>query len=100
MSIATNALQMKTLETSKVSQQNPLSRTDFRNDISQVKNTANVKRSNFIYEYKVEFYKWKEAEERMNALAAQGWRVVAVTYNDDTMSRRLAVTYERKVGTL
>ena len=91
---------MKTLEISKVSQHNPLSRTDFRNNILQFKNTANVKRSNFMYEYKVEFYKLKEAEEQMNALAAQGWRVIAVTFNDESLVRRFVVTYERKAGTI
>ncbi|MGN1066179.1 MAG: hypothetical protein ACI4QH_00055 [Candidatus Fimimonas sp.] len=53
-----------------------------------------------MYEYKVEFYKLKEAEERMNALAAQGWRVVAVAYNDESLTKRLVVTYERKAETI
>ena len=33
-----------------------------------------------MYEYKVEIYKVKEAENEMNAKAKQGWRVVAVTH--------------------
>ncbi len=53
-----------------------------------------------MYEYKVEFYKLKEAEEQMNALAAQGWRVIAVTFNDESLVRRFVVTYERKAGTI
>ena len=33
-----------------------------------------------MYEYKVEIYKVKEAEHEMNAMAKQGWRVIAVTH--------------------
>lgn len=33
-----------------------------------------------MYEYKVEIYKVKEAENEMNAMAKHGWRVVAVTH--------------------
>ena len=33
-----------------------------------------------MYEYKVEIYKVKEAENKMNAMAKQEWRVVAVTH--------------------
>ncbi len=33
-----------------------------------------------MYEYKVETYKIKDAENEMNVMAKQGWRVVAVTY--------------------
>lgn len=53
-----------------------------------------------MYEYKVEMYKLKEAEKEMNAMANQGWRVVAVTYcqaaawSKDTV----VVTFERNKG--
>lgn len=33
-----------------------------------------------MYEYKVEMFRIKDVENEMNALAKQGWRVVAVTY--------------------
>ncbi len=32
-----------------------------------------------MYKYKVETYKVNDAAEAMNALAAQGWRVIAVS---------------------
>ena len=49
-----------------------------------------------MYEYKVETYKVKEAEEKMNALAKEGWRVIAVTHNE-AMGFGIIVTYERAV---
>ena len=50
-----------------------------------------------MYEYKVETYKVKEAEEKMNTLARAGWRVIAVTANLDSLTRLLVVTFERNV---
>lgn len=53
-----------------------------------------------MYEYKVEIYKVKEAEHEMNAMAKQGWRVIAVTHcpaatwSKDTV----VVTLERNKG--
>ena len=53
-----------------------------------------------MYEYKVEIYKVKEAENKMNEMGNQGWRVVAVTYcpaaawSKDTV----VVTLERNKG--
>jgi len=34
-----------------------------------------------VFEYKVEIYKVKEAEQKMNALAEEGWHVITVTPN-------------------
>lgn len=48
-----------------------------------------------MYEYKVETYKVKEAQNAMNALASEGWRVIAVTPNQ-AMGFGIVVTYERK----
>ena len=51
-----------------------------------------------MYEYKVEIYRVKEAEEEMNALASEGWRVIAVTTNEYlawTAKDTVVVTYER-----
>ena len=51
-----------------------------------------------MYEYKVEVYRVNEAEEEMNALAREGWRVVAVTSNECilwTAKDTIVVTYER-----
>ena len=50
-----------------------------------------------MYEYKVEVYKVKEAEDEMNALAKLGWRVIAVSPNL-AMGYGIVVTYERKVA--
>lgn len=49
-----------------------------------------------MYEYKVEVYMVKKAEEAMNRLAKEGWRVIAVTHNE-AMGFGIIVTYERKV---
>ena len=53
-----------------------------------------------MYEYKVEMFKIKDAENEMNALAKQGWRVVAVTYcQAATWSKDMVViTFERPKG--
>ena len=48
-----------------------------------------------MYEYKVETYPVKAAAAEMNRLAAEGWRVLAVTPNQ-AMGFGLVVTYERK----
>ena len=47
-----------------------------------------------MYEYQVEIYKVKEAEEKINELAKSGWRVVAVTPNV-AMGYGIIVTLER-----
>ncbi len=48
-----------------------------------------------MYEYKIETYKVKEAADDMNRLAADGWRVIAVTPNE-AMGFGIVVTYERE----
>ncbi|MBE6564861.1 MAG: DUF4177 domain-containing protein [Ruminococcaceae bacterium] len=51
-----------------------------------------------MYEYKVEVHRVKDAEQAMNALAKEGWRVVAVTSNEAlhwTVKDTIVVTYER-----
>lgn len=48
-----------------------------------------------LYEYKVETYKVKAAANEMNKLAAEGWRVIAVSPNE-AVGFGLVVTYERK----
>ena len=48
-----------------------------------------------MYEYKVEIYKVKEAEEAMNKLAKDGWRVVTVSPNM-AMGYGVVVTFERE----
>ncbi|MBE6902003.1 MAG: DUF4177 domain-containing protein [Ruminococcaceae bacterium] len=47
-----------------------------------------------MYEYKIEAYKVKEATEEMNKLAAEGWRVIAVSPNE-ALGFGVIVTYER-----
>lgn len=47
-----------------------------------------------MYEYKVETYMVKEAERKINDLAKEGWRVIAVTPNNG-VGVGLVVTYER-----
>ena len=53
-----------------------------------------------MYEYKVEIYKVREAENAMNAMAKQGWRVVAVTYCTAAAWAKdtVVVTLERDKG--
>lgn len=48
-----------------------------------------------MYEYKVETYKVREAEDSMNKLASEGWRVIAVSPNMG-VGYGVVVTYERK----
>ncbi|NDO46361.1 DUF4177 domain-containing protein [Clostridium sp. MD294] len=48
-----------------------------------------------MYEYKVETYKVNAAEEAMNKLANDGWRVITVSPNM-AIGYGIIVTYERK----
>ena len=48
-----------------------------------------------MYEYKVEIYKVKEAENAMNQMAKDGWRVVTVSPNL-AMGYGVVVTFERE----
>lgn len=48
-----------------------------------------------MFEYRVEVYAVRQAEAEMNRMAADGWRVVAVSPNI-AMSHGLAVTFERQ----
>ncbi len=52
-----------------------------------------------MYEYKVEVYRVKEAEDAMNALAKEGWRVISTTSNEClhwTAKDTIIVTFERE----
>ena len=48
-----------------------------------------------MFEYKVEIYKVKEAENKMNMLASEGWRVIAVMPNA-ALGYGMVVTFERE----
>lgn len=51
-----------------------------------------------MYEYKVEVYRVKDAENAMNVLAGEGWRVIAVLSNEALRwgaKDTIVVTYER-----
>ena len=48
-----------------------------------------------MYEYRVEVYDVRQAETEMNRLAAEGWRVIAVSPNI-AFSHGIVVTYERQ----
>ena len=48
-----------------------------------------------MFEYRVEVYAVRQAEAEMNRIAADGWRVVAVSPNI-AMSHGLVVTFERQ----
>ena len=48
-----------------------------------------------MFEYKVVTYKVKDAQNAMNIMAKEGWRVIAATPNQ-AMGFGLVVTYERK----
>lgn len=50
-----------------------------------------------MYKYKVETYKVNDAAEAMNALAAQRWRVIAVSPNV-AFGFGIVVTYEKKTA--
>jgi hypothetical protein len=47
-----------------------------------------------VFEYRVEIYAVREAEEKMNRFGADGWRVIAVTSNP-AMGYEIIVTFER-----
>ena len=48
-----------------------------------------------MFEYRVAIYTVRQAETEMNRMAADGWRVIAVSPNI-AMSHGVVVTYERK----
>ena len=48
-----------------------------------------------MYEYKVEVLKVKEAQDKMNSLAKEGWRVIEVSPNM-AMGYGIVVTFERE----
>ena len=48
-----------------------------------------------MFEYRVEVYAVRQAEAEMNRMAADGWRVVAVSPNI-AMSHGLVMTFERQ----
>lgn len=50
-----------------------------------------------MFEYKIETYKVKAAEEEINKLAQLGWRVISVSPNL-ALGYGIVVTYERKVN--
>lgn len=53
----------------------------------------------FMYKYKVEEIKIKDAEGRLNELAAEGWRVVSVTANPDARWQKdfIIVIFEKEL---
>lgn len=48
-----------------------------------------------MFEYRVEIYAVRKAEEEMNRMAADGWRVIAVSPNQ-AAGFGIVVTYERQ----
>ena len=48
-----------------------------------------------VFEYRVEIYAVREAEEKMNRMAANGWRVIAVSPNL-ALGHGIVVTFERQ----
>ena len=48
-----------------------------------------------VFEYRVEIYAVRSAETEMNRMAADGWRVIAVSPNI-AVSHGIVVTFERK----
>ena len=48
-----------------------------------------------VFEYRVEIYAVREAEEKMNRMAADGWRVIAVSPNL-AAGHGIVVTFERQ----
>ena len=48
-----------------------------------------------MFEYRVETYAVRKAEEEMNRMAADGWRIIAVCPNQ-AAGFGVIVTYERK----
>ena len=53
------------------------------------------KREISMFEYRVEVYAVRKAEESMNRMAILGWKVISVTPNH-AAGFGLVVTYERK----
>ena len=47
-----------------------------------------------MFEYRVEIYAVRKAEEEMNRMASEGWRVIAVCPNQ-AAGFGIIVTYER-----
>lgn len=54
-----------------------------------------------MYEYKVENFKFRDAENEMNKLAKEGWRVVSVTTNTEMTWAKdtIIVIFERNTNT-
>ena len=52
-----------------------------------------------MYEYKVETYKVDEATSKMNELAKEGWRVIAVSPNI-ARGFGIVVTFERSIKSI
>ena len=48
-----------------------------------------------MFEYRVEIYAVRQAEEKMNRMADDGWRVIAVSPNV-AFGHGIVVTYERQ----
>lgn len=48
-----------------------------------------------MFEYRVEIYAVRAAEQEMNRMAADGWRVIAVMPNM-AMGHGMVVTFERQ----
>lgn len=48
-----------------------------------------------MFEYRVEIYGVKEAEKKMNAMAAEGWRVITIMPNI-VRGHGMIVTFERE----
>ena len=61
------------------------------NGIMQRKNRSEMT----VFEYRVEIYAVREAEEKMNRMAADGWRVIAVSPNL-ALGHGIVVTFERQ----
>ena len=52
-----------------------------------------------MFRYKVEDYRIKDAEEEMNKMARDGWRVIAVSPNV-AKGFGIVVTYEKSVSVI
>ena len=70
-----------------------------KREFKQVFGIFDIKEISGMYEYKLETYKIAEAEYKMNKLASDGWRVVAVSPNV-AMGYGIVVTYEREKASL
>ena len=49
-----------------------------------------------MYMYRIEIYSMKKAEEEMNKMSMEGWRVLSVLTNTTT-GFGLIVTYEKEI---